>query len=402
MINYNKVNNAVGRALRDYEDSTFPLNTYHAIKKISNISIATYKEIIDSPLFPPLDTEEKIINYLTLSNDGAILTDDGVEFLLAYNDSVDIPYTRIRWTIAHELGHYYLNHLDNKTIMSRGGLSNKDYDHAEKEANLFARDFLANPASCKLLNDYNDEKEIEEKFEVSREASKNIAENLKRNPWLIEKWDKHLSIANPIFNKVINYSEYFPAYGEDVFDLIITKSLVFNYCYDCHALNSGSKKNIKYCSVCNGTKILVTKHNFKFHENEEQNVIEYKKYNVQGNPSKLQDECAVCRNIIHNNENFCDVCGTYLINRCSGISADNIYFDNKSQKWKVIESGQDYQIESNEYLSGLNNGCDYPQSGKSRFCAKCGSVTTFMVQNLFEEWKVELKSLTSSEDTLPF
>ena len=52
------------------------------------------------------------------------------EYLIVYNSSPDIPITRQRFTIAHELGHYVLQHRSQT-------------DMEEREADCFARNLLA-------------------------------------------------------------------------------------------------------------------------------------------------------------------------------------------------------------------------------------------------------------------
>jgi hypothetical protein len=52
------------------------------------------------------------------------------EYLIIYNSSPDIPKTRQRFTIAHELGHYVLKH-------------HAQTDTEEREADCFARNLLA-------------------------------------------------------------------------------------------------------------------------------------------------------------------------------------------------------------------------------------------------------------------
>lgn len=54
----------------------------------------------------------------------------GDEYLIVYNSSLDIPRTRQRFTIAHELGHYILSHTGRT-------------EAEEREADCFARNLLA-------------------------------------------------------------------------------------------------------------------------------------------------------------------------------------------------------------------------------------------------------------------
>ena len=64
-----------------------------------------------------------------VSPDGFSLR-QGRRYIIVYNDAPHIPASRVRFTLAHELGHYTLGHL-------------RDGDKEEAEANCFARNLLA-------------------------------------------------------------------------------------------------------------------------------------------------------------------------------------------------------------------------------------------------------------------
>lgn len=59
-------------------------------------------------------------------------------------DETQIP-ERIRWTLAHEIGHIVLGHLEDfdATSLHRGGLSGGQYQVLEREADIFAAELLA-------------------------------------------------------------------------------------------------------------------------------------------------------------------------------------------------------------------------------------------------------------------
>lgn len=61
----------------------------------------------------------------------------------------DMTAGRIRFTVAHELGHIVLGHLDRETQAARNHGSQKDNAPMERTANLFASRLLA--PSCILL-----------------------------------------------------------------------------------------------------------------------------------------------------------------------------------------------------------------------------------------------------------
>lgn len=85
------------------------------------------------------------------------------QYYIIYNDNDDIP--RIRWTWAHELGHYFLKH----------NFENQDeYDIQEAEANYFASQ-LVMPKELLLILDkfyYLSEPVIEKYCVISNEAAK--------------------------------------------------------------------------------------------------------------------------------------------------------------------------------------------------------------------------------------
>ena len=80
------------------------------------------------------------------SSDGACIYKPYVgKYLIFYNDVDPRMGRRERFTIAHELGHYFLGHLEKAgtNILSRGELSESEYSRYEREADIFARNLLS-------------------------------------------------------------------------------------------------------------------------------------------------------------------------------------------------------------------------------------------------------------------
>lgn len=89
---------------------------------------------------------------------------DNKEYSIFYNESR--PYNRIRFTIAHELGHIFLNHHN---LVSVNMLAKKDYYYNpiwEQQANVFARNILLPADIAKGLKNYSHQ-EISNTFELS-------------------------------------------------------------------------------------------------------------------------------------------------------------------------------------------------------------------------------------------
>ena len=77
--------------------------------------------------------------------DGAAIFQQG-RFVIVYNENI-VPEERIRFTLAHELGHIFLGHHAevNMGILSRAWVQKSLYDILEDEANCFARNLLCPP-----------------------------------------------------------------------------------------------------------------------------------------------------------------------------------------------------------------------------------------------------------------
>lgn len=104
-----------------------------------------------------------------LSGDGFSLNVNGVN-VIYYNDQK--PANRIRFTLAHELGHCLLGHLKfGKTYNRNSELDFDGMDVHEMQANVFARDLLM-PATVLHSLNVNSIEEISDLCIVSRKSAK--------------------------------------------------------------------------------------------------------------------------------------------------------------------------------------------------------------------------------------
>lgn len=80
---------------------------------------------------------------------------------------------RIRWTLAHEIGHIRLGHLVDfeETCLCRGGLTEAKYKVLEREANVFAAELLAPMAILRFLK-LTTASEIADFCKTSKEAAR--------------------------------------------------------------------------------------------------------------------------------------------------------------------------------------------------------------------------------------
>lgn len=103
---------------------------------------------------------------------GFLVTDpDGDDVPTIFVNERD-PLVRRRFTVAHEIGHYYLKH-ENSNILMRGPLSSTGINQQEIEANAFAAELLMPEDLFEFL--YVDAglgiHEIANEFGVSAEAA---------------------------------------------------------------------------------------------------------------------------------------------------------------------------------------------------------------------------------------
>ncbi|MCL1990342.1 MAG: ImmA/IrrE family metallo-endopeptidase [Defluviitaleaceae bacterium] len=112
---------------------------------------------------PEVDTEEQIAGFLYKEASG---------YMIAVNDQDAL--TRQRFTVAHEIGHLVLNHLEGDEAHSifRNGVTTTGTDPREIAANAFAAELLMPERLFKrgfFLSD--DSSELAMRFAVSLEAT---------------------------------------------------------------------------------------------------------------------------------------------------------------------------------------------------------------------------------------
>lgn len=175
---YAKAESTAYKTLELYEERLLPISPISLIAKFSNLKVKTYS-LVSKEYNLPL---EKVCD-LFESNDGVTykLYNGHDNYLIFFNDKV--PYKpRIRFALAHELGHICLNHFYSKTKV-KCALYNDDleYDVLEKEANYFAKKLLVPfPLIQKLVENCDspiNAQDIAEIFEVSGEVANHVVEN---------------------------------------------------------------------------------------------------------------------------------------------------------------------------------------------------------------------------------
>lgn len=272
-----------------------------------------------------LETEDGLITFNHFNN----------KYRIMYNDTIENE-GRKRWTLAHELGHYSLKHLErmNVSLLRRSDTLGDRNNPFEKEANCFARNLLAPPHIIFHL-DEKDPHIIEHVCKVSAEAAHNIWRFLSRG---IQEYG-------------IGYStDYVEKLGfKDFLNLVNNRY----YCKNCRVYYTVDTPS--YCSCC-GKKSL-TKSIYKLGDEFRMKYPAVVEVDHKGRAKS----CPRCQNEELDYEgNYCNICSAYLVNECADL----------------------YDYDG----SLLIQSCGATLAGNARYCHKCGNPSTFLNNQHLNEW----------------
>lgn len=351
-INYEELKNSAYDFLKKFSNGRLPIDLLHIIHQIDNLHLMKYTNFAKMHNL----TLEEIYDILQ-SEDGALWYQTSTNsYILLYNDLVENK-ERIRFTIAHELGHYVLRHneLTDKTTLSRYSLSSEEYDKFEKEANFFAKHLLV---PFPILGNYvqffhkMDTDFIHTVFNVSYSVANYVIKNLQT--------------MQSIGLVKINH------YVEERFASYITKDQTTRICYNCHA---SILRTVSYCPYCQ------TPHNkgkndiSLFLAKKEAEKEEMKYSSITLNDKGFPLKCPRCDNEdIKSTDKYCSVCATYLHNICIGYGP----FD--ESPYAPYPTFEPYKE---------TNGCGKSLPGYARYCPDCGGISSYFNQELLSYWENE-------------
>lgn len=130
--------------LKDYSRPALPIDLGQIISSVPNLDVITYSHLSElygcgvSEVADIADSDDGTLWYRNTQDD----------YLIAYNDTIPNEGQK-RFTIAHELGHFFLKHDEvcsqPLSIVTKrlGFISDDEYATDEKEANYFAKRLLA-------------------------------------------------------------------------------------------------------------------------------------------------------------------------------------------------------------------------------------------------------------------
>lgn len=322
---------------------SFPLDIKTLIKS-EGIKLKKYSTIAKKV---GISVEEVCKEYQT--DLAYIFRADSGKYSIAYNDT-KADYL-IRFSLAHELGHYALGHLEdfNETVLRYRGnnLTETKYGVLEKEANCFARNLIS-PAP---IADIIPQNMYQEYFGIGYQAE------LTRIGLL--KTDAHYSIL------VASDS------NKKVLKKIRVQLSKTHKCSTCEA--AFYKKNATFCPFCGEQTLVKLSVPESINLKVKGNYMRYSKIELNDEGFPLQ--CPRCKNEdIDSSQKFCQVCATYLRNICIGQGP---FEQSPFEPYPSFE------------LYKESNGCGKKLPGFARYCPDCGGLSSYFNQELLSFWENE-------------
>lgn len=340
--NYNLAERIAIDTIKTFNISSLPVNLFDIRNKFENLRIRSYSWFASKRSL----SIKEVIEFAESESGCCWYMPDTDRYLILYNDMINNK-GHIRWTIAHELGHYLLKHNEksNRAIISRNSLTTPEYNCFEAEANCFAREFLAPPnilCAIKKIDYY----EIETICNVSSSAALNIFKFIQYGMSFGRTFTEHPEILDR-FHNFIHQKQ----------------------CSICH--HEFIIANAKYCPVCGNN-------NIEFGKDEK--LMQYKTYPYY--PEGKVQQCIRCENqdITFDHE-FCMFCGVKTTNMCYG-------------KWTPTSNcGDGYFDET--------TSCNHTLPPNARFCPYCGGISEYFFNNILKSWEDEYNEINQGSKNLP-
>ena len=150
--------------------STFPVNPWEIIGHFPNWKLRTGLEMKNGT------NGEDVLK----GADGKTLTERDSRIYYIVYDERESNAQRVRWTLAHEIGHIVLGHLDDfeATSLLRRGLTDKQYGTLEAETNWFAESLLAPKIILKHFNCQSNPSILRTMCDISQQATDTLLGHL--------------------------------------------------------------------------------------------------------------------------------------------------------------------------------------------------------------------------------
>lgn len=283
-----EIKERVYNTLKEYGEPNLPFKIGSLIRNIPFIKLIAYSSQINKHGI----TYEELILDAETKDSYAVRQGSSGRYCIYYND-IDqniVTSNRVRWNLAHELGHVILCHHEMTGLgkMYRDGLDDDTYRYFEKEADYFAQLILV-PHIVLLGLKIEKPSDIKYRCKISNQA-------LSRRSTEYNIWRKH-SHADDEYDKKIFY--FF-------FDFIYKRK--------CKTCGVGLIQRYgKHCPICG------SKNTLQWGDGDK---MKYPLLETHENGKLV--ECPNC----HNGEteidgDYCQICGKNIVNRCSYFQCTN-------------------------------------------------------------------------------
>lgn len=329
---------AVYQAARDLmvrcHIDALPVNPYK-IAVILKIPVISYSQAYRAGFRSSIETLR-----VTAKADAMCYKSPGNQYIIFY-DEAQTPKERINFSLAHELGHIMLGHLNNEGILPRYEVNQKN-EPKEKEADSFAGELLRPPILL-ILAGITRAQDISKSCNITLSAARSAYKS-------IQKISPYIYLSKTISTTMFYQTNFF-------------KFINTHFCNTCHAIFTLERTMI--CPICGGTNI----EHFSLIDDSrgDEECMHYKEYpvNEQGHLAR----CIRCDNEdIDPNDEYCMICGAPLVNICCGQMKDANQYD------KYFDE---------------DAGCGKTLPSNARFCTKCGGESTFYHKHILLSWKDE-------------
>lgn len=338
------IKHAVVDVLYEYGDGTLPVRIGAIIRaQHDTIKLITYSSVL----------QKNAVSYSAFvfwaGSEDAFCVHNRTKnkFSIYYNDIAPniVNSHRVRWNLAHELGHVVLHHhaFCNTTKLFRGAVSDPVYAYLEAEADYFAQLILV-PHPVLLALQVKSAHDIRQLCRISNPAAQRRFNEYRT-------WRRRGDANNDLFRE-----PYDTAIFHYYFDFIFKK--------ECPRCGAGFvQRHGKYCPICGYSPI----------KRGDGDRMKYKLLPI--NELQKLTICPRCENEETDIEgDYCQICGAPLINRCTTPGCS-------------------------DYSSLL--------ATNARYCPMCGETSSFFDSGLLKDWGTEKKSgafaeLDEGDGDLPF
>jgi Zn-dependent peptidase ImmA (M78 family)/rRNA maturation endonuclease Nob1 len=326
-----KAQQSADNVLKNSSVKELPVRVKKIANSFPNLKVRTFSWFAKKRGF----SHKEVCN-LVNSEEGCCLYYESLdEYLILYNDKIPNK-GRKRWTLAHELGHYVMNHnkISHNSSLTRSSLTEEEYNEFESEANCFARELLAPPPVLNELK-INNPNDISNLCDISNEASLNVYKYIKQGAQFGIKYSPN----HPV---ILLFQEF------------ISKINNTQRCLSCNYLFTST--DAAFCPCCGSN-------NLRKEENICRNDLINSGIITNQNLNKTHKVCPNCGNgYLPSGSNYCNICGVYLVNKCTGSAHEDSYRNNK---WH-----------------DFHGGCGEILDKTSRYCHRCGSSSTYFADGL--------------------